>query len=211
MANIEVKILEKTLKPPFLLIKPEVTEKEFFEFANEDISCELIDGMLMIHSPASIAHERIFKLLLILFDHYLKKTSGGEVLGSRVVMQLAPDLIPEPDLVVVLPQNLFRIKETFIDGPADLMIEIISPSTKNMDFTIKIPRCLENGVKEIWAIDPLLKQLTAFSPEKEPIAYKNKGIVKSTILKNFWIKLEWLWSAATIDPLQCLKEIGDEP
>jgi len=75
MGNIEVKILEKTLKPPFLLIKPEVTEKEFFEFANEDVPCELIDGMLMIPSPVSIAHERIFKLLLILFDHYLKKTS----------------------------------------------------------------------------------------------------------------------------------------
>jgi hypothetical protein len=66
MANIEVRISEKTLKPPFLLMKPGVSEEEFFEFATEDISCELIDGMLMIHSPASIQHERIFKFLLVL-------------------------------------------------------------------------------------------------------------------------------------------------
>jgi len=78
MANIEVKILEKPLKPPFLLIKPDVTEKEFFEFANEDISCKLIDGMLMNHSPASIDYERYY---LCHSPHPLEFTASLSDLG----------------------------------------------------------------------------------------------------------------------------------
>lgn len=207
MANIYVKVSEKVLKPPFLLMKPEISEKEFFEFATEDISCELIDGILMIHSPASVKHERLFQFLLILLNRFLKATNGGEVLGSQIVMRLTSDLIPEPDLIVLLPENLTRIKETFVDGPADLMIEILSPSTKNMDIAIKIPRCLDKGVKEIWAIDPMLEELTIFSSKEVPLVYKKKGIAKSKVIKKFWIKLEWLWSIETIDPIECLKEM----
>jgi Uma2 family endonuclease len=207
MANIYVKVAEKIINPPFLLMKPEISEKEFFEFATEDISCELIDGILMIHSPASIQHERIFQFLLLLLNRFLKKTKGGEVLGSQVVMRLASDLIPEPDLIVLLPENLTRIKDTFIDGPADLMIEILSPSTKKTDLAIKIPRCLEKGVKEIWAIDPMIEELIIYVPGEDPSVYKKEGIVRSNILQDFWIKLEWLWTTETIDPLDCLDEI----
>ena len=207
MANIHVKISEKILEPPFLLMKPDVSEEKFFKFATENISCELIDGVLIIHSPASIQHERIFQFLLILLNRFLKRTKGGEVLGSRVVMRLASDLIPEPDLIVLLPKNLSKIQDTFIEGPADLMVEILSPSTRRTDLTIKIPRCLEKGVKEIWAIDPEVKGVTIFHPRKEPIVYNKGDIVKSTILKNFWIKNDWLWSTDTIDPIDCLNEI----
>jgi Uma2 family endonuclease len=207
MADIFVKVSEKIIKPPFLLMKPGVSEQEFFEFATEDISCELIDGMLMIHSPASIQHEQIFQFLLVLLNRFLKRTKGGMVLGSRVVMRLTSDLIPEPDLIVLLPENLSKIQTTFIEGPADLMIEILSPSTKKTDLTIKIPRCLEKGVKEIWAIDPDAKELTIFYSKKEPSSYKQGEIAKSTILKKFWIKIDWLWSTNVIDPIDCLNEI----
>ncbi|MHA1265818.1 MAG: Uma2 family endonuclease [Candidatus Helarchaeota archaeon] len=207
MANIHVKIAEKIIEPPFLLMKPGVSEEEFFQFATEDISCELINGILMIHSPASIEHERIFKFLLILLDQFLKETNGGEVLGSRIVMKLAPDLIPEPDLIIVFPENRPKIKATFIDGPADMIFEILSPSTKETDLSIKIPRYLENHIREIWVIDPMLQECTIFQPNKAPIVYKKEGIIKSTILENFWIQLEWLWAVEKIKPLECLKKI----
>ncbi|MHA1652325.1 MAG: Uma2 family endonuclease [Candidatus Helarchaeota archaeon] len=95
----------------------------------------------------------------------------------------------------------------YIDGPADLMIEILSPSTKKTDLMIKIPRCLEKGVQEIWAIDPMLQELTVYSPNSPSKLYKKEGIIKSTILKDFWIKIEWLWSPETKDPIDCLNEI----
>jgi len=207
MTNISVKVSGKIINPPFLLMKPGISEKEFFEFATQDISCDLIDGILMIHSSESIKHERLFQFLLILLNLFLKKTNGGEVLGSRIVMRLTSDLIPEPDLIVLLPENLFRIKDMYIEGPADLMMELLSPSTKKTDLAIKIPRCLEKGVKEIWAIDPMIEELIIYIPGEDPSVYKKEGIVRSNILQDFWIKLEWLWTTETIDPLDCLDEI----
>ncbi|MHC1591524.1 MAG: hypothetical protein ACXQS8_05520, partial [Candidatus Helarchaeales archaeon] len=79
MAKHKIEISDKIIEPPFLIVKPEVSEKEFFDFATEDISCELIDGQLIIHSPASLQHERIFRFLLFLLDRFLKMTNQGEV------------------------------------------------------------------------------------------------------------------------------------
>ena len=55
MARYYLEIAEKKVEPPFIIFKPQVTEKEYYEFATEDISCELIDGMLIIHSPATVS------------------------------------------------------------------------------------------------------------------------------------------------------------
>lgn len=40
---------EKMLDKEYIIFQPDVTEEEFFEFANEDTNCELIDGVLVIH------------------------------------------------------------------------------------------------------------------------------------------------------------------
>ena len=50
----------KEIEGPFILFKQNTTEQEFWEFADEDVDCELINGVLVIHSPANDEHEDIF-------------------------------------------------------------------------------------------------------------------------------------------------------
>ena len=47
----------------YLLMKFNVSEDEFWEVANEDSNFELINGVLIIHSPASTEHEELFGYL----------------------------------------------------------------------------------------------------------------------------------------------------
>jgi len=207
MARHTIEISNKIIEPPFIILKPEYTEKEFFEFANEDISCELIEGMLIIHSSASLEHERMFRFLLFLFDRFLKFTNQGEVIGSRFVMRLASDLIFEPDLLILLPESFSKLQPTYLDGPADMIVEILSPATKETDLSKKIPHCLESGAKEVWAINPITQELTVFLPESEAQNYQKNCIVNSITLKNFWINLEWIWNLEKFDPVECLNKI----
>ncbi len=207
MTRKYIEFSDKTIEPPFTIIKPGVSEKEFFEFATEDISCELIEGVLVIHSPASLKHESIFGFLFTIFNLFLKRTDQGKVIGSRFFMRLGPTLIFEPDLLVVLPSSYSKLRPTYLDGPSDFLIEILSPSTQETDLTKKIPYYLEKGVKEIWVIDPTLEELTVFMPKDRIKKYTDSKIVKSMVIKGFWIKLEWLWNIDNVNPLDCFNEI----
>jgi Uma2 family endonuclease len=186
---------EKVLESPFTIIKNDVSEEEFWNFANEDIKCELIDGVLIIQSPANQEHEDIFSLLMTLFRYYLVNTKKGKVFGSRFVMRLSEKWNPEPDLLVVLSENLDNLEKGRLVGPADLVVEILSESTRKSDLKKKIPHFIKSGVQEVWVIDPEKKEITIHGKDGEKM-YKNPGseqIISSNVLPSMSIKAKWIW------------------
>jgi Uma2 family endonuclease len=60
----------------------------------------------------------------------------------------------EPDLLFVAQTNLERLKETYLDGPADLVVEIVSPEGVGRDRGVKFYEYAQGGVPEYWLIDP---------------------------------------------------------
>jgi Uma2 family endonuclease len=207
VTNFSRTALQLPIDPPFLILKPGVSEEEFFQLANEDISCELIGGTLMIHSPASREHESIFRFLLRLLADYLAQKEGGEVLGSRFVMRLGPQMIPEPDLLVILPASVDRLRDTHLEGPADIVFEILSPSTRKHDLEQKLPLYLDKGVREVWIIDPEDHSLSIHSQNKPVEKAEGEMLIKSRILSAFGLSPEWLWGADPPSPSECLLQL----
>ena len=203
---------EKMLDKEYIILQPNVTEEEFFEFANEDTNCELIDGVLIIHSPASSEHENIFSFLMTIIRGYFDETKAGQVYGSRFVMRLNKNWNPEPDLLLISPENYQNIKNGYLDGPADVVIEILSPATRDIDLTKKIPEFLRFGVKEVLIIDP----------ENEIITLKRTNITKNYSkvtgediieLKEFpglKLKAEWIWNRKNFSSFELIKHILGE-
>ncbi|QTA90792.1 Uma2 family endonuclease [Desulfonema magnum] len=60
----------------------------------------------------------------------------------------------EPDILFVSRENTGRLKETFLDGPADIAAEIISPESRTRDKKEKFSEYEKGGVREYWLIDP---------------------------------------------------------
>ena len=160
---------EKTIDGSYIIFQHNITENEFWEFANEDIKCELLNGVLTIHSPASTEHEDIFSYLTTIIRLYLDHTVSGKVFGSRLVMKLSASWSPEPDIMIISKKNYHRIEDTKINGPADIIFEILSPSTRETDLIKKLPEYLKNGVKEVWIIDPENKSITVHYSESKLI------------------------------------------
>ncbi len=190
------------LKGEFLVMKPNVSEEEFWEISNEDSNYELLDGVLYIHSPANTEYEEIFKYLLALLKIYFEIHQGGKVFGSRLVMRLSKDWNPEPDLMVISEENFEKIKETKIEGPADLVIEILSYATREIDLKKKVPKYLEAGVKEIWIVDPKDKKFTqkVFHENKlkeETWKFEKKSKEGDKIISKILPKIDfnpnWIW------------------
>ncbi len=102
--------------------------------------------------------------------------------------------------------SLDKLKPTYLDGPADFIIEILSPTTRKTDISQKIPLYLKKNVKEIWVVDPDNQELILYTPEKKE-KFSGNVTVHSNIIKDFWLDLKWIWEYDNFKPLNCYKEI----
>ncbi len=198
-----------TVEPPFLLVKPFVTEEEFYRDATEDSDWEYLDGRLIMYSPASNWHEDCFRFLLTLLSGYLDERGGAVVRGSRYPMRLDKRWSPEPDLLVVRDERRHLMAKNRLEGPADLVIEIASDSDPGLDVREKLPRYREAGIEEIWLVNPFDQVVLA--EIREPGGYTAQrfaaGRLTSRVVPRFWIDVGWLWQEPLPSTMTCLREI----
>nr|MDO8114433.1 Uma2 family endonuclease [Candidatus Sigynarchaeota archaeon] len=187
---------ELLLEGDYVLLKTGVSEKRFWEIADEDSNFELIDGMLVIHSPASTEHEELFKRLFSFLVFYLEKTGEGRVLGSRLIMRLSESWNPEPDIFVVTSKHVKNIKSTRLDGPADIVIEILSKASREIDITKKLPKYLATGVLEVWLIDPEMKRISVHTKTgvEDYVNPDSDEKIKSHVLPGLDLHVTWVWN-----------------
>lgn len=117
--------------------------------------CEWVEGVVIKMSPVHIRHDAITRYLATLLTAYLELRPIGVVLQAPFVMALLPDRRREPDIQVVLNSNPHELKDTYMDGPADIVIEVVSPESKIRDHGEKFDEYEKGGVKEYWIVDPL--------------------------------------------------------
>ena len=106
-----IKIGNKDIFGNFKVTIDDVTFEEFLEFAEEDITCELLNGVLVINSPASYKHQAISRFLLTYFDLVGLESGTGRSLSAPFIIKLAGDWAPEPDVFFFLND-----KEIFFFG-----------------------------------------------------------------------------------------------
>ena len=114
--------------------KQKMTYQEFLAWADEDTLAEWVDGKVIMNSPASRRHQEISNFLNTLLTFYVSIRDLGRVLFAPFQVKLGPDLPGrEPDLLFVASEHLDRLKETHLDGPADLIVEIVSQESQQRD------------------------------------------------------------------------------
>ena len=115
--------------------------------------------MVIKLSPVSRKHDILFQFLVVLLRHYLKRTQVGQLMVEPFVMRLKPGTPGhEPDLQIVLNEHADIIQETMVNGPADVVIEIVSKESQNRDLIDKYEEYETGGVREYWLFNPLRKQ-----------------------------------------------------
>lgn len=118
----------------------------------------LEEGQIIMNSPSSYKHEKIFAELLFQFK-IITNQIGGEVLGSKSPIALGDNRF-EPDLIYISKDNSGEFTDgiTFFGTP-DLVVEILSKSTRTYDINTKLPKYKVHRIPEIWIVDPE-KELT---------------------------------------------------
>jgi Uma2 family endonuclease len=144
-----------------------------------------------------LEHEDEFGFLLMIVRGYVRRKGLGVVLGSRAAMKLSEEDAPEPDLMFVSKEKLAKAAGKAVLGAADLVIEIISPSSRRIDLVEKKELYAKFGVLEYWAID-LYRQASFFWKNNngvwEDLPVDSMGIFRSAVLPVFWLRVDWLFA-----------------
>ncbi len=187
-----------------------ISYEDFLDLCDEDTLAEWVNGKIERYSPASNVHQDVVRWLTSVLSVYVEARELGIIRPAPFQMKTGPDLPGrEPDVIFLRKENLGMLKETYLDGPADLAIEIVSEESLLRDRGEKFAEYEIGGVKEYWIIDPELERADFFVLKEgryERRVEDERGIYRSEIINGFWIKVEWLWNLPPV--LDVLKELG---
>ncbi len=116
---------------------------------------ELIQEKIHMSPAPRPKHQRIVRQLILLLGQWLNENELGEIFPSPIDVILSPKrTVVQPDLVFVAKDRVETLlTDTAIVGAPDMVVEILSPSTAQIDRTSKRQTYAEHGIGEYWLID----------------------------------------------------------
>ncbi len=171
-------------------------EFENSEYSIEDIynlpegqHAELIDGELYMMAAPSTKHQRLVTEFTYLIKDYIKRNNGEcEIFPSPFAVFLNADneIYLEPDISVICDKD--KLTEEGCVGAPDWIIEIVSPSSRPMDYNKKLFKYRTAGVREYWIVDYERNIITVYNFENDEMTdHTFSDKVKTRIFDNFEI------------------------
>jgi Uma2 family endonuclease len=175
-----------------------MTYEQFLEWIDEDANVEWVAGLVVPMSPVNGPHDELVGFLRALLELFREAHRAGKLRGELFQMKTGPDLPGRaPDLLFVANENLARLHHTFLEGPADIVVEVISPDSVYRDREEKYREYEQGGVREYWLLDPQHRQADFLQFGEDgryrPIPLEEGDVFRSRALPGWWLKVEWLW------------------
>jgi Uma2 family endonuclease len=188
----------------------QMSYEEFLAWADENVHAEWVDGKVILMSPVSSIHQQLAGFLYELLVVFVRLRQLGRVYMAPFQMKLPQSSGREPDLIFIKRENLSRLKNTYLDGPADLVVEIISPESIGRDRGDKFYEYEAGGVPEYWLLDPITQRAEFYQLGEDgryQLMQLQDNVYHAHVLPNFWLKPIWLWQDPLPSPLRILAEI----
>ena len=172
-----------------------LTYDDLAALPNDNLRHEIIGGVHYVTPSPVTKHQRISRELLYLLVQFLKAHPVGEVFSAPFDVVLSMYDVVEPDLVYLSNERTSLLTEKNLQGPPDLVVEILSPGTSRRDVGIKRDLYDRFGVREYWVIDPELEAVTVHRREGDRLqaldvlTRETDGIVTSPLLPGFEVPL----------------------
>jgi Uma2 family endonuclease len=133
--------------------KTKLTYEEYRLFPDDGRRHEIIDGAHYVSPSPNTNHQSASRHIQFALYEQLEKPGLGYVFDAPMDLELAPTDVVQPDLIVVLAENREIILPSRLRGVPDLVVEILSPSTGEIDRTLKRSLYETHRVPEFWLVD----------------------------------------------------------
>lgn len=150
---------------------------------------ELIDGELYMLATPNRIHQRLVKDFTFLIEEYIRRKNGEcEVYPApfAVFLNANNEIYLEPDISVICDKN--KLTDEGCKGTPDWIIEIVSPSSRAMDYNKKLLKYGTAGVREYWIVDPMKQRVMVYNFQHDTVEeYSFLDKVKAGIYEDFEI------------------------
>jgi Uma2 family endonuclease len=171
---------------------------------------EWVAGVVVPVSPASDRHQDLVGFLQAILRPFVER-AGGAVRAGPYVMRLR-DAAREPDLMAVTAEHRDRLTPGFLNGAADLAIEVISPDSRARDRGEKFYEYEQAGVHEYWLIDPARKKVEQYrlgaGGTFDAVVPGDPARLVSEAFPGLWVEVDWLWSEPLPDVFAVFRAWG---
>ncbi len=186
---------------------------EFLDWADEDTLAEWVGGDIVMSSPETFKHQELLGFINTIVDLFLCVNDLGRTIFPKFLMKL-PNSARAPDLLFISKQRETLIGEYFVNGPADLAVEIVSPESVDRDHKDKFLEYAAGGVSEYWLLDAINDTAAFYQLDAEghyqAMPLDEQGRYFSSSIAGFWLKPEWLWRQPLPNTISVLATVGGQ-
>jgi len=172
----------------------EWTYEDYARLPDNGMRYEVIDGDLFMSLPSTTAHQTVVIELVSSLLPFIKEHHLGRLYTAPLDVILRHRATPvQPHIVFILKERLNIIKELYIEGAPDLIIEILSPRTAFYDLRTKFDLYAWAGVKEYWLVDSEAYTADVYTLRGNAYVpfgrFTRDGIIQSELLPDLRISL----------------------
>ena len=171
-----------------------LTYADYLRFPDDGLRHEIIDGEHYVTPSPATRHQRISRNLLYFIQSYLERHPIGELFSAPFDALLSDFDIVVPDLLYLSNERAQFLTSKNLQGPPDLVIEILSPTTRSRDRKLKRDLYERVGVQEYWVVDPEQDRVEIYRGRTgtfgKPISVPRTGAVTTPLLPNFELPLD---------------------
>jgi Uma2 family endonuclease len=167
---------------------------------------EIVNGEAFMMASPTVEHQAIITELLVQLANFLHD-KPCKVFAAPLDVRLFPeedrsdDTVVQPDILVVCDAS--KLSKGSVDGPPDLVIEILSPSNTQKLMFLKFENYLNAGVREYWVLDPEEKKAQVHVLQQGRYissAYKKDAVIPVSVLPPLSLDLATLWETREAAP-----------
>lgn len=186
-----------------------MTYEAFLRWVPDGTQAEWVDGQVVVVTT-SARHVRIVRLLTMVLQTFVEVFGLGEAFPAPFQMRLSSRPSGrEPDLLVLRTDHLDRVTRLWVEGPADLVVEVVSEESVTTDRVDKLREYEEAGVPEYLIVEGRegrygveFYRLNA-AGRFERVTPDAAGRYSSTVLPGFWFETAWFEQ----DPLPSARDV----
>lgn len=128
--------------------------EDYAALPNDGRRWELIDGEFEVNPAPSTRHQTVSRRLQFELMRALEEPNIAFVFDAPTDVILSPHDVVQPDLAIVRMNREGLISDRGIEGPPDIVVEILSPGTRVLDQRVKKGVYARCGVPEYWLVEP---------------------------------------------------------
>ncbi|HEU4561385.1 MAG TPA: Uma2 family endonuclease [Longimicrobium sp.] len=135
------------------------TYEEFARLPNDGNRYEVIGGELFVTPAPTLPHQKTVTNIAYELEGYVRAHGLGEVYVGPVDILFSQDDYLAPDLIFVRHDRTHILRKRGVEGPPDLVVEVLSEKTAARDRKLKRERYAHFGVPEYWIVDPVARRI----------------------------------------------------